>query len=149
MRGSWGTTPLRSSTGENKQTRRNAGLQSGFDLPERAYSSDAKEQTASLWVTSTFRAAVNEFRARASRIQMTDRAVTTTPAILVLEAFNAGGNQEALFRESNTERTRLTNVFTYGTGTHSIRVGGQVEVCTPRAGRSARTSTAPLSSAAI
>ena len=114
--------------GENKQTRRNAGLQSGFDLPERAYSGDAKEQTASLWVTSTFRAAVNEFRARASRIQMTDRAVTTTPAILVLEAFNAGGNQEALFRESNTERTRLTNVFTYGTGTHSIRVGGQVEV---------------------
>ena len=52
--------------GENKQTRRSAGLQSGFDLPERAYSGDATEQTASLWVTSTFRAALNEFRARAT-----------------------------------------------------------------------------------
>jgi hypothetical protein len=114
--------------GENEQTRRNAGLQSGFDLPERAYSGDAKEQTASVWVTSTFRAALNEFRARATRIQMIDRAVTTTPAIVVLEAFNAGGNQDALFRENNTETVRLTNVFTYGTQTHSIRVGGQAEV---------------------
>ena len=31
------TTRLRSSTGQNKQARRTAGLQSGFDLPERAY----------------------------------------------------------------------------------------------------------------
>ena len=111
--------------GQNDQTRRNAGLLSGFDLPERAYAGDAKEQTASLWVTSIFSSALNELRARVTRNQMVDRAITTTPAILVLEAFNAGGNQDWLFRENTTERARLTNVFSLSAGAHSIRIGGQ------------------------
>jgi len=114
--------------GQNDQNRRGAGLQSGFDLPERAHTGDSKEQTASLWATSIFPAALNEFRARASRNRTADRAVTAAPAILVLEAFNTGGNQEMLFRENNTDRIRLANVFTFSAARHAIRVGAQADV---------------------
>jgi hypothetical protein len=114
--------------GHNEQRRRGAGLQSGFDLPERAYTGDSSEQTTSLWVTSVFPAALNEFRARRSRNRVLDRAVTTTPAIVVLEAFNAGGNQEMLFREHDTDRTRLANVFTFTTPAHGVRIGAQADI---------------------
>lgn len=114
--------------GQNIQRRRSAGLQSGFDLPERAYTGDSKEQTASVWVTSIFPAALNELRARVVRTRILDRAVTATPAILVLEAFNAGGNQDMLFRENNTDRVRLANVFTFSGPAHSVRIGGQADI---------------------
>jgi hypothetical protein len=114
--------------GLNEQVRQTAGLQSGFDLPERAYNGDSREETASLWVTSASPTVLNELRARVSRNQVVDRAVTTTPAILVLEAFNAGGNQDALHREDTTERMRVTNVTTLARAAHSIRVGAQVDV---------------------
>jgi hypothetical protein len=109
--------------GQNDQTRRNAGLQSGFDLPERAYAGESMEQTSSFWVTSTLPNAVNELRARVSHNQMVDSALTTTPAILVLEAFNAGGNQDLLFRENTTDRMRVVDVFTWTRPAHTIRVG--------------------------
>src|SRR5688572_16968056 len=114
--------------GLNDQVRQTAGLQSGFDLPERAYNGDSREETASLWVTSASPSVLNELRARVSRNQVVDRAVTTTPAVLVLEAFNAGGNQDALHREDTAERMRVTNVTTLAGAAHSIRVGAQVDV---------------------
>ena len=113
---------------QNEQVRRTAGLQSGFDLPERAFTGESRERTASFWVTSAFPTVLNEFRARVSRNQLDEQAVTQTPAILVLEAFNAGGNQDALFREDTTGRTRLANVTTFAGSAHSVRVGGQADV---------------------
>ena len=62
--------------GQNEQVRRTAGLQSGFDLPERAYTGESREQTASLWVTSASPTVLNELRARVSRNHLVDRAVT-------------------------------------------------------------------------
>jgi hypothetical protein len=114
--------------GRNDQQRTAAGLQSGFDLPERAYTGHSKEQTASVWVTSAFPTLLNEFRARVSRNDAVDQAVTGTPAILVLEAFNAGGNQDALFKEDKTDRIRVSNVTTFARSAHSIRVGAQADV---------------------
>jgi Carboxypeptidase regulatory-like domain len=114
--------------GQNEQDRLTAGLQSGFDLPERAYTGQSRERTVSLWVTSAFPKVLNEFRARVSRNDMVDRAVTETPAIIVLEAFNSGGNQDWLHREDRTQSTRVTNVTTLAGPAHSIRVGGEVDV---------------------
>ena len=114
--------------GQEKQERRTAGLESGFDLPERAYTGDSRERTASFWLTSASPTVLNELRGRLSRNQLVDRAVTATPAILVLEAFNAGGNQDAQFREDTTERARVENVTTFAGPAHSIRVGGLVDV---------------------
>ena len=113
---------------QNEQVRQTAGLQGGFDLPERAYTGESEERTASFWVTSASPTVLNELRARVSRNHLLDRAVTTTPAVLVLEAFNEGGNQDALFREDTTDRTRVSNVTTFARSTHSIRVGAQADV---------------------
>jgi hypothetical protein len=63
-----------------------------------------------------------------SRNQLVDRAVLATPAIMVLEAFNAGGNQDYQFRADTTERTRVENVTTFAGPAHSIRVGGLADV---------------------
>jgi Carboxypeptidase regulatory-like domain len=114
--------------GRTEQVRRTAGLHSGFDLPERAYTGESSEQTASFWVTSAFPTVLNELRARVSRNHLLDQAAIATPAVLVLEAFNAGGNQDALFREDTTDRARLANVTTFAGSAHSIRVGAQVDV---------------------
>jgi hypothetical protein len=114
--------------GQNEQVRRTAGLQGGFDLPERAYTGESQERTASFWVTSALPTVLNELRGRVVRNSLVDRAVTSTPAVVVLEAFNAGGNQDALFRESRTDLTRVMNVTTFAGSSHSIRVGGQADV---------------------
>jgi len=37
---------------QNKQVRQTAGLQGGFDLPERAYTGESDDRAASFWVTS-------------------------------------------------------------------------------------------------
>jgi hypothetical protein len=111
-----------------ERERHSAGLESGFDLPERAYTGDSRERTASFWLTSASSSALNEFRGRASRNRLADRAVTAAPAILVLEAFNAGGNQDALFREDTTARVHVANVTTLARTAHSIRFGGQADV---------------------
>ncbi len=108
--------------------RRTAGLQSGFDLPERAYTGDStgtdRELLGDLGVSHG-----PERAARARVAQSSGRsAVTATPAILVLEAFNAGGNQDALFREDTADWTRVANVTTFAGSAHSVRVGAQADV---------------------
>ena len=121
---------------QNKQVRQTAGLQGGFDLPERAYTGESEERTTSFWVTSAFPTVLNELRARVSRNHLLDRAETTTPAVLVLEAFNEGGNQDALFREDTTDRTRVSNVTTLARSDplDSLRSAGRCHP--PGAGRS-------------
>jgi hypothetical protein len=113
---------------QHDQDRRTAGLQSGFDLPERAYTGESRERNASFWLTSASPTVLNELRARVSRIHLLDQAVTASPAILVLEAFNAGGNQDALFSEDTTNRMHVANVTTFARAAHSIRVGAQADV---------------------
>ena len=113
---------------QQDQLRRTAGLQSGFDLPERAYTGDSRERTATFWLTSASPTVLNELRARVSRNHLVDSAVTAAPAILVLEAFNAGGNQDALFKEDTADWTRVANVTTFAGSTHSVRVGAQADV---------------------
>src|SRR5688500_14436847 len=61
---------------QNQQVRQTAGLQGGFDLPERAYTGESEERTASFWVTSALPTVLNELRARVSRNRLLDRAVT-------------------------------------------------------------------------
>jgi hypothetical protein len=124
-------TPFHTAAAEyglTEQDRQAAGLHSSFDLPERAYTGHSRERTASFWVTSALPSMLNEFRARVSRNDVVDQAVTTTPAVLVLEAFNSGGNQDALYREFTTERVLVSNVTTLAGGTHSFRFGGHADI---------------------
>lgn len=114
--------------GHDDQALDSAGLQSGFDLPERAYTGESGQRTGSFWVTSAFPKVLNELRVRVSREHLLDQAVTQTPAILVLDAFNAGGNQDMLFTQNTTDTTHVSNVTTFTGHAHSIRVGGQADV---------------------
>ena len=106
-----------------------------------------EERTATFWVTSAFPKVLNELRGRVSRKQLLDRAVTTTPAVLVLQAFNEGGNQDALFQGKHDGRTRVERNHIFPVSTHSIRRRSAGR-CHPAWRRSiAPTSTAPSSSA--
>jgi hypothetical protein len=114
--------------GQDQQDRPNAGLESGFDLPERAFSSAMRDRSATFRVTSVFSdRALNEFRVRYSRRQLDDQAISSQPALLVLEAFNGGGNQDNLFRTNATDEFVASNVVTLSGSHHALRIGGLVD----------------------
>jgi hypothetical protein len=104
---------------------RNQGLSSGLDLPERGINHMVRDQAgrASL-VSAIGTSAGNELRVRLHRRDLVEAAVTSTPAILVLDAFNAGGNQGALALDRHLEEVSVREIFSYSTGPHAVRVGG-------------------------
>jgi carboxypeptidase family protein len=113
---------------QDNQQAHNAGLQSGFDLPERAYASTSREQTGSLRLTSTLsNRLLNEFYVRTSHRETLDNADSGAPAILVLENFNGGGNQDAQYRSNVSNEVLVTNVSTFAGKDHSVRVGLQAQ----------------------
>jgi hypothetical protein len=113
---------------QDQQQRVNAGLESGFDLPERAYSSAMLDRAATLRVTSAFSDhTLNEFRVRYSRHQLDDQAMSGQPAILVIEAFNGGGNQDNLFRTNATDELAVNDVVTLTGSRHAFRIGGVLD----------------------
>src|SRR4029077_17106971 len=108
--------------GEDRQKRANAGLDSGFALPARAYSSGSLDRTATLRVTSAFSdRSLNEFRVRGARHQTDDHADSAAPAVLVFGAFNGGGNQENLFLANTTDSITVSNVTTLAGVHHDLR----------------------------
>ena len=114
--------------GQDNQQARNAGLQGGFDLPERAYTSSAREQTGRLRLTSTLSdRQLNEFDVRVTHRETVDNADSGAPAVLVLDNFNAGGNQDAQYRNNLVNDVFVTDVATFSGKDHSIRVGVQAQ----------------------
>src|SRR5688500_3162903 len=79
------------------ESHRRGGLERGLDLPERGINREIEEESARLSAVSAFgRGITSEFRVRARRQTLREAALTTAPAVLVLDVFNAGGNQAAL-----------------------------------------------------
>ena len=110
------------------EAHRNLGLESGLDLPERAINRDIEENTARVSAISTFSDNVTgEFRLRLRRRELREAAVTTTPAVIVLDAFSAGGNQAALGQDRETREVSLTQVVSFADEWQTIRGGIQVE----------------------
>jgi hypothetical protein len=110
-------------------TSRGAGLESGLDLPERAINRDIEDDSARVAAVSTFGPFVSsEFRARLRRRTLHEGAVTTTPAVLVLDAYNSGGNQAALRQDRDTRDATVTQVVSYADDLQSIRGGLQVDL---------------------
>src|SRR5262245_29115416 len=105
---------------------RSLGLQSGFDLPEHAYDRSANDRTARLWWTSVGDHMVNDVRLQATRSSSITAPRVTTPAVIVLDAFNAGGNQNA-----PTDRSAvgllLNEALTLQRGRHTFKIGGEIE----------------------
>ena len=95
----------------------------GFDLPERAYSSRARDHGISALLMSIRNNAVNEFRVQLNRGLSSTAADLVAPAVLVLDSFNGGGNQDALFLSESTDDLEIGNDYTWGAGEHTVKVG--------------------------
>lgn len=108
------------------ETHRNQGLESGFDLPERAYDRSSRDDVGRLWWTSTGRHAINDVRVEITRSSAAANPLLTTPAIVVLDAFSAGGNQNAAYRTS-TAGMQASEDLTVQLGRHTWKTGVQLE----------------------
>ena len=108
---------------------RNGGLASGLDLPERGVDRTVREDTARLSAVSTFGPFVSsEFRMRARRRSVHEAAVSSGPAVLVLDAFNAGGNQAALQQDVAAREGTVTQIVSFADELQTIRGGVQVDL---------------------
>src|SRR5207248_3850778 len=79
-------------------TRRNQGLEGGYDLPARGFDSSSTDDVGQLSWTKIGAHFVHDARVEVSRGVSASSARQTGPAILVFDAFNTGGNQDAATR---------------------------------------------------
>ncbi len=97
-----------------------------FDLLERGYS-QARTETVLRGsnVGAIGKTMYNELRLQWRSDEVTFAPVSTAPAVLVLNAFDAGGAQLAGSRGSNI--VSITNDLDIATGRHAIRAGAQLD----------------------
>jgi hypothetical protein len=104
------------------------GLDSGFDLPSRAYNRARTDHTLRFSLTTiASENAVNEIRLQLGRRNNASIADNLETAIDVTDSFTAGGNQGNLFNSSRDEELDLTDILTYTYKNHTIRTGFRLE----------------------
>jgi len=115
------------SYGRTDETHRNEALQGGFDLPEHAYDRSSQDDIGRFWWTYVgSRHAVNDVRVEVSRTVTSTVPLSTSPEILVLDAFNAGGNQDASTRLS-VNGFQASETLTVQSSRHNWKIGGELE----------------------
>ena len=105
-------------------TRHAQGLDSGLDLPERAFDSSSTDDVGRMWWTRIGPRSVNDVRFEITRSAYRSTPRLTAPAVLVLNAFNAGGNQSAAIQTS-TAGVQAIDSLTVQTGKHTWKAGVQ------------------------
>ena len=112
----------------NGNSARNQGLQTGLDLPERAINRDGRTDVLRVGLVSSFSSRdLGELRVRRERRSLVDDAITSSPAVLVLDTFYAGGNQASQHQDRATHDVSVTGAFTRTLDRHAIRVGGRFD----------------------
>jgi hypothetical protein len=117
------------SYSKTDEVRRNQGLDGGFNLPEHGYDRNADDDVGRLWWTTRGRRTVGDLRFEISRSVDQRTALVSTPAVQVLDAFTAGGNQNAAFRMSTLE-WHASEAVTVQQGKHTLKAGMQVDRAT-------------------
>ena len=116
---------LRGTYQQNTNDQRNLGVGS-FDLAERAFARDTSESVLRLSESGPWsRAWFGESRLQVRWADTETGSAVESPTVRVLDAFTAGGAQQAGGRRS-TELEWATNVD-YARGRHAIRLGALVE----------------------
>jgi hypothetical protein len=110
----------------NNETQHNLGLDTGFDLPQHGYDRSSKDEDARLWWTSMGTHSVNDVRFELTRNFVEASPLLAAPALLVLNAFNAGGNQDVATRATTTG-LQGSETFTIQRGRHTLRTGIRVD----------------------
>ncbi len=102
----------------------NVGLEDGFDLPERGANSTARDDTIKFAVTSVFSARLlNEARLDLARSRNRDIALNSQPAVIVLDSFNGGGNQDLHFNDELARLAQFSDNITYAFKRHTVKSG--------------------------
>ena len=119
------TQTLRATFQQNQNDQRNLGV-GNFDLSERAYRRTSDDRVFRLsengpWSRNVFA----ESRLQLHRLSTESASASDVPTVRVLDAFTAGGAQQAGGRES-TEIEWATNVD-WTRGKHAVRAGALVE----------------------
>ena len=129
--------------GRLSESQRNGGLESGLDLPERGVNRLARDDTGRLALVSSFEEGFgSELRVTVHQRTSDDAALTTSPAVLVLDTFQAGGNQARLSDHTTTRQTSLSHILSYTDSAQAVRGGVQldiVDVANQRASNTAGT----------
>src|SRR5262249_21289196 len=120
------THTLRSEYQRNANRQDNLGV-GDFNLPERAFSSNAVENLFRVSDTGVLtKNSLNEFRFQARWEEPQLHTISNAPSILVLNAFNRGGSQLASDRRVND--FELADNVDIAIGKHSMRTGALLEV---------------------
>ena len=106
---------------------RNQGLQGGLDLPERAFDRTARDHAVRVSALSPMRSFVHEVRVEMPARAVEIAAVSSAPAVVVLNGLAAGGNQDALYKEESDHHVQIADSVTAGVGRHTVKVGGSIE----------------------
>lgn len=110
---------------------KNRGLESGFDLPERAVHAISTDQRLRFSANSELSEKnINEFRFDLNTTDSKTQALNPGPAVLVLDTFHAGGNQESLFSRSNVDYLGVINHLGHTWRNHTFRFGLEIGVVT-------------------
>ena len=129
--------------GRSSESRRNAGLESGLDLPERAVNGQTRDNTGRFALVSSFEEGFgSELRVSLHQRTFDDAALTASPAVVVLDTFQAGGNQARLSDHTTTRQVSLSHILSYTDIGQAVRGGVQldmVDVANQRASNTAGT----------
>ena len=110
------------------ETARNQGLESGLDLPERAFRRSSRENALRFSLTSIqSERTINEGRIKLARTNYGTQSLKSAPAILVLDSFNAGGNQTSLFTSNLSHSLQLADNLTRIFDKHTLKLGLRVD----------------------
>ena len=105
-----------------RDSRRNQGI-GGFDLPERATDYLERENEVKIYETAIVSTQLmNDLRVAYKRKPLAINSLTGAPAIIVLDAFKAGGGQ--LEQRQTQTSGEVQDLVTFVTGRHNIRFGG-------------------------
>ena len=107
-------------------SRRNQGLEGGLDLPDRAFDQTSRDDVGRIWWTSLTGHAINDVRVELTRSRTTSTARLDAPAAYVLDAFNAGGNQDAN-TDAATNGLEAIETVTFQRGRHTMKAGAQFD----------------------
>jgi hypothetical protein len=104
----------------------NNGLNGGFALPERGFTTASTSQVVQVTETAVLNAtAINETRFQFSDNHSENLGDSSKPALNVSAAFSGGGSQVG-HSINNTKRWELQNFTQIQKGAHTIKFGGRV-----------------------
>jgi hypothetical protein len=103
----------------------NAGLDT-FSLPSRAVNRENRDQVLQITETAVLNpTAIHEIRFQYRRGISITRPASSQPAVLVMDAFSAGGASSGL-SGSNQNRWEMTDMLSLSRSRHMIKLGGRI-----------------------